>query len=270
MVHQSALRCYPNFAMGLFCALGALTLAACAPSRVTGGQASRTTSQGSSVQQSLGGEERQTLDGAQRQQSQQGLSVTVTPQGAVTISNTLLTRSDREASTSLASTRPSTLVATTQPSETLITRQPDIQSSQGLPKLAAAREGQLSAVSWEQIDWIKQRASYIYPIAAVVCLILAALAFSWGRTMLALSLGVVAGVLAALPYLGWLLALIIGLFLVGAIAVFVYGRFYKGQSLRSEALAGAAKLVREGKPAEAIAALRASDPELDAAFSGQK
>jgi hypothetical protein len=104
---------------------------------------------------------------------------------------------------------------------------------------------------------------WIYPAAGVLCLLLAGVA-GWMKQYKAAA--IVAGIAVVLMSWTWLgpwVAVMLGICFVLTV---LYGVYAVIEGQWNKSLPGVAKLVQEGKNEEAMAALRASTPELDQAF----
>lgn len=166
-------------------------------------------------------------------------------------------------------------IASTQPavseSRREATTQPSVSSSSTALVVGATKQivevlSERGAETAKPKDW-----GWIYPAAAVVCLIAAAAAGYFLRSFaLAGSLAACAGVLAALPWLGPWIAVLLGVCLLAGVVGLGYWLYTREASDWRRVLPGVAKLYREAKDEEALAALRAADKDLDAAFAAAK
>jgi hypothetical protein len=128
--------------------------------------------------------------------------------------------------------------------------------------------------TWEEkaIDYASKN-TWIFYAGAVACVIGAAVAFLvFRQTVLAAALGLAGTVFIFAPdlikRLGAFVAIIIGgLILLGF--AYAFGKMVYGKLQRQRAAEAEAKLIREGRPAEATAVRRAVDGTLDRAFRKQ-
>lgn len=233
---------------GVVVALGvALMVCGGCTSRITGGEARRET---------FGVAREQVKTGETSQSQQQVLLVRVTAD-AVEI------RSDRAL---IATSQPSFRLASSEPREIVVSTQPTVVGYGNLPRVTSARPGRVGSAGFEQAKPLG--VFYIGALVLGVAAVVAAVKFQ--QWTLGACLGVSAAAAAVAPTLienwGRIVSGMIVTALAGG-AVFVAGKLVQSHWLRARALPGVAKLAREGRGDEAMAAARAVDPKLDAAFA---
>jgi hypothetical protein len=173
---------------------------------------------------------------------------------------------------------PTTQVATTQESR-LATSQPSVSTrSEGPveivrvegPKVTGngnmAVNGNTASFKAAAVDWVAKNSSWIYPLLAFAWGLLGVASIYWLKNpIVSIVLFVLAGSFAAMPWLGWWLALVLGIGVLALAGLAGWWLMRRDNNAWLATLPGFAKLVKEGKPEEAVAAMR-SDADVNAAF----
>lgn len=117
------------------------------------------------------------------------------------------------------------------------------------------------------VDRLASSRPELFTWAAIGLGLASVFALARGMIPTGLILGAAAGAFAITPAIltSWLPVAAGALLILGAVAWAVYRFAYARR--RRQALPGVAKLAKESRAAEALAAMRAADPDLDAAFS---
>ncbi len=124
--------------------------------------------------------------------------------------------------------------------------------------------------SWQAtaVDYAKKYAGIIYPIAAVLMVVLGVLAIWKTQFTLGILLFVAGGAFMAAQYLSIVFAWIAGICVVVGI-VWWGAQYVRTRMMVAKALPGIAKLHNEGETDQAMAALRAVSPVVDKAFKAE-
>lgn len=125
--------------------------------------------------------------------------------------------------------------------------------------------------TWE-IDHVLEQAGIFY-YGAIGLVILAALAVWWKQYILAIALAGGAALLGFAPSLidqlrGFIIPIVLILIIGGLF--YVFGKYVMGWDMRKKARRSFSKLMGEGKKDEAVAALRAGDPDVDKEYRNGK